>query len=91
MEQEEIWDEIALPWNHFRNIPMEEVREFLKDKKGRILDLCCGSGRHFPLIKGVVYGIDFSEKMIDYSRRRCEELGLKCVLKKSSADFSICS
>ena len=41
--QEKIWDAIAEEWNRFRQKQVAEAIEFLKDKKGKILDLGCGS------------------------------------------------
>lgn len=69
MEQEKIWDEIAEPWKKFRDTIFPEVEDFLKDKKGKILDLGCGSGRNFAAIKGEIYGVDFSQKMLDLAKR----------------------
>src|SRR3989338_1763907 len=46
MNQQQIWDNIAEEWNKFKTKPAEHVFEFLKEKKGKILDLGSGSGRH---------------------------------------------
>ena len=51
MEQQKVWEKIAKPWQKFRNKPFPIVIEFLQDKKGKILDLGCGSGRHFLKLK----------------------------------------
>jgi ubiquinone/menaquinone biosynthesis C-methylase UbiE len=72
--QEKIWDVIAFPWKSFRNNPVKEVREFLKDKKGKLIDIGCGSGRNFIKNKDIeVYAVDFSKNMIklaeEYSRK----------------------
>jgi ubiquinone/menaquinone biosynthesis C-methylase UbiE len=47
MDQENVWDGVAEEWAKFRTRPVEEVKEFLDGKKGKILDLGCGSGRNF--------------------------------------------
>ena len=39
--QQKVWDSIAEDWNRFRVKTVEEVKDFLKDKKGKILDLGC--------------------------------------------------
>jgi ubiquinone/menaquinone biosynthesis C-methylase UbiE len=69
--QEEVWDKIAKGWNKFREKPINELGEFLKDKKGKVLDLGCGSGRNFFKKKGLeFYGIDFSEQMVKLARKK---------------------
>ncbi len=86
LSQEEVWDNIANPWKEFRAKPIPEVQDFLKDKKGEILDLCCGSGRNFAKINGTIYGVDFSEKMLKYAKEFAENEKINVVLKKSRAD-----
>ena len=69
--QQDVWNSIAGEWNRLRKKPMGEVADFLKDKKGKILDLGCGSGRHVinnPDIK--FYGLDFSKEMIKFAREK---------------------
>lgn len=71
MRQEEVWDKIARPWKEFRNFKVSHITNFLKDKKGKVLDLGCGSGRNFYEIKGVdFYGVDFSARMVELSKER---------------------
>ncbi|MBT6690484.1 methyltransferase domain-containing protein [archaeon] len=71
MKQEEVWDAIARPWKEFRQYDVSDVVEFLKNKKGRVLDLGCGSGRNFYDIEGLdFYGVDFSEKMVELAGAR---------------------
>ena len=83
MEQENIWDKIANPWKVFRDEPFEGVVEFLKNKKGNILDLGCGSGRNFVKIEGKIYGVDFSKRIIEMARERAEDKGIDVELLKS--------
>ncbi len=70
MDQEKVWDAVAENWAEFRNRPVDEVVEFLKGKKGRVLDLGCGSGRNF--IGGDLewYGVDFSQKLLDIAKEK---------------------
>jgi ubiquinone/menaquinone biosynthesis C-methylase UbiE len=70
MNQEEIWDEIAPSWADEKNKTFPGLVEFLKNKKGKILDLGCGSGRNFSAIKGEIYGIDFSKKMLEFASKK---------------------
>jgi len=83
--QEQVWDSIAKPWKKLRITPIQEVVEFLKNKKGRILDLGCGNGKHFPYMKGQVYGVDFSENMLKFSRELAEKNQINANLIKSEA------
>lgn len=84
--QEEVWDNISKPWSAFRLNPIDEVVDFLKNKKGKILDLGCGNGKHFPFMKGEVYGIDFSDNMLKYSKELADKNNLKVNLTKTTAD-----
>ena len=83
--QEKIWDAIAEEWNRFRQKQVAEAIEFLKDKKGKILDLGCGSGRNLIKNKNLgFYCVDFSKKMIKFARRNSAE-------KKINAEFFVSS
>ena len=84
--QEEIWDSIAFGWETYRIKPIDEVIEFLKGKRGKILDLGCGGGKHFPYINGEIYGIDFSKEMLNYAQERADKNNLKVNLTKTTAD-----
>ena len=85
MDQEKIWNSIALPWKKFRAERIIEVSDFLKNKKGKILDLGCGSGRNFAKIDGVIYGVDFSEKMLKYAREYADKNNINVKLRKAPA------
>ena len=87
LSQEKIWDKIAGDWSRFRPNPIFEVKEFLKDKKGKLLDMGCGSGRNMIKQEGLdYYGIDFSESMIKFARDKAEKMQVKARLTKSNAD-----
>ena len=67
--QKQVWNNIASEWHKFKNRPSEKALEFLKGKKGKILDFGSGSGRH--LIKNnkiEFYLVDFSEEMIKLAK-----------------------
>ena len=65
MEQEEVWDGVAGKWAEFRRVGKSAVVNFLMRKKGKVLDIGCGSGRHFVSSDDLeFYGVDFSEKML---------------------------
>lgn len=76
IDQEDIWDEIAIPWEEYRVDPMPEAIDFLKDKQGKILDLACGSGRNFVRVNGIIYAIDFSEKMLKLAEKKANRMCL---------------
>lgn len=76
--QQQVWDKIAEKWKQYRANPINEVKEFLKNKKGKVLDLGCGSGRNFIEKKGLeFYGIDFSKNMVKIARRKAYKKVLK--------------
>ncbi len=84
--QEKVWNKIAVGWNRYRDKPLREVKDFLKNKKGKILDLGCGSGRNFVKINGIIYGIDFSEELLKYARENAKKKKIKVILKKAEAE-----
>lgn len=58
------------------------VSEIQKSENGRILDVGCGNGNLFTLLpdgKYELYGVDFSQNMIDEAKKNC----------KTSATFSL--
>jgi ubiquinone/menaquinone biosynthesis C-methylase UbiE len=84
LTQEQVWDAIAEPWSNFRKNPPVEVQGFLKNKKGKILDLGCGSGRNLERKKGVdFYGVDFSEQQLKFAEKKAEQEKIKAIFFKS--------
>ena len=86
MSQKEVWDKIAKPWKTFMINPVPEVESFLRNKKGNILDMGCGSGRNFFKAKGIIYGVDFSENMLRYAKEYADSLKLDVILKRAYLD-----
>ncbi len=83
MTQKQVWNNIAEEWYEFKINPSEKVLDFLKGKKGNILDLGCGAGRHLIKIKdGKMHLVDFSSKMIKLAKERAKE-------KEIDADFKV--
>jgi ubiquinone/menaquinone biosynthesis C-methylase UbiE len=79
--QQQIWEEISCHWKKFRRKNIPAVEEFLSDKKGKVLDLGCGSGRNLIANKNLkYYCLDFSKGMIKYAKE-------KAVLEKIKAGF----
>ncbi len=100
MTQRQVWNNIASEWYEFKINPSEKVLDFLKGKKGKILDLGCGAGRHLMKIKdGKMYLVDFSNKMIKLAKERAEQKEIqaefrvadlaKLPFKKNFFDFAI--
>jgi|TARA_Y100000031_G_scaffold146976_1_gene181463 ubiquinone/menaquinone biosynthesis C-methylase UbiE len=85
MDQKEVWNSIAQPWKTFRVKPLKEVVEFLKNKEGKILDLGCGTGRNFLKIKGIIYGVDFSEEMLEHAKKYSKKNKIKAEFVEASA------
>ncbi len=85
MNQRQVWNNIAEEWYEFKINPSEKVLDFLNKKKGKILDLGCGAGRHLKEIKdGKMYLVDFSRNMINLAKKRAEE-------KRIKAEFFVAS
>ena len=85
--QEEVWDNIAIPWEEYRSMPLPIVIEFLKNKKGKIIDLGCGTGRNMVKNDEVeFYGVDFSKEQLKQAEKYIKEEKIKAKLFKSKAD-----
>src|SRR3989344_8242753 len=83
MNQEQVWDSLAESWNNFRQKSSEEELFNLDWKKGRLLDIGCGNCRNLLYFKNLeLYGIDFSSKMIEQSKKFCNKHNLKINLIK---------
>lgn len=83
MNQKKIWNNIAEKWSNFRQKPEKKAVELSKIwKPGKILDVGCGNCRNLiPFKKFDCYGIDFSENMIDESKKYISKKNIKVNLK----------
>ncbi|MCK5449336.1 class I SAM-dependent methyltransferase [Candidatus Pacearchaeota archaeon] len=88
MKQEKVWETIAPVWNEYRNKPSPEVEDFLKGKKGKVVDWGCGSGRNFlSFPKGLkVYAVDFSKEMLKFAEEKAKSFGLEIETFHSSSN-----
>lgn len=87
MNQEQVWNKIAEPWSKYRKKAPEEVSEFLKNKKGRVLDLGCGSGRNIIPNKDIeYYGVDFSEEMLKFAEKGSKNKRVNAIFFKSTLE-----
>ena len=60
--------------------------DFSGNKKGKILDLGCGSGRNFIKIKETIYGVDFSKKMLKLAEQSAKKNKIKAKFFEAEAD-----
>ena len=84
--QEAIWNSIAKPWKTYvvKTIPI--VEEFLENKKGKIIDLGCGTGRNMiPNPNITYYGVDFSKGQLEQAEKHIKENKINAKLYKSQA------
>ena len=83
--QKQVWENIASEWYEFKINPSEKVLDFLKGKKGKILDLGSGAGRHLIKVKdGKMYLVDFSSKMIKLAKERAKERNIEAEFKTAN-------
>jgi len=84
--QEDIWDSIAGAWNVYvvKKIPI--VVDFMKGKKGKVIDLGCGDGRNMIEGNFEYWGVDFSSESLKHVEKRAKKEGLKVKVFKSEAD-----
>ena len=85
--QEQVWNKISELWSKYRKKAPAEVIEFLADKKGKILDMGCASGRNLIANKRLeYYGVDFSEEMLKFAEQKSKNEKIKAAFFKSSLD-----
>ncbi|OYT38252.1 hypothetical protein B6U82_00285 [Candidatus Pacearchaeota archaeon ex4484_31] len=93
MEQKKVWDAIAEQWYHFRQKPFRDIAKELEKlsekEKGKILEIGCGNCRNLLVFakKGFeCYGLDFSEKMLEFAKLFYEKHKIKVRLKLGVAE-----
>jgi len=87
LDQEKVWDSIAIPWGIYRVKKILIVEEFLRGKKGRVIDLGCGSGRNMIPSKDIeYYGVDFSKEQLKHARKYIKKEKVKAKLFNKKAD-----
>ena len=76
--QEEVWDNLSIPWDKYvvKTIPIVEKfllkisSEWKDSEKLKIIDLGCGSGRNMIKFNGIkYYAVDFSSKQIENAKK----------------------
>ena len=83
MNQQETWDEIAEEWHEYKQIPAQTTENFLKDARGKVLDLGSGSGRNIRKIKdGKIYLVDFSSRMLKLAEKKAKEKNIEIETKQ---------
>lgn len=76
-----VWNKIAKPWQIYRVKKIPIIEEFLKNKKGKVIDFGCGGGRNMiPNSNITYYGIDFSDDQLKNAEKFCR-------LNKNKAKF----
>ena len=86
VNQEKVWDAIARNWNEFRVRRKPAVEEFVSGRKGKVLDLGCGSGRNFMKVKGLDWtAVDFSGEMVGYAKKKAGDFGMDVDVVKADS------
>src|SRR3989338_2886247 len=85
MNQREVWDNIADDWSKKRVNPVTDTIEFLRNKKGLILDLGCGAGMNLIATEGNIIAADFSYRQISIARNKTNKEQLDIDLIVSDA------
>ncbi len=84
--QLKVWNKISKSWKKYRVAEIITVRKFLENKKGKVIDIGCGSGRNMiPNSKIEYTGIDFSKGQLIQARRHIKEKKIKAKLIKEKA------
>ncbi len=85
--QKQVWNAIANAWEENRKNKISIIEEFLKNKKGKIIDIGCGSGRNMIQNKNIeYYGIDFSSQQIAQTKEYAKKNKIKAKLFTATAD-----
>jgi len=86
VNQKKIWENISRKWNKFRVRVSPSAEKFVKEQKGEILDLGCGSGRNFVKVRGLKWAaVDFSEKMVEFAKVKAKKLKMNIEIVQSES------
>ena len=86
MDEVKAWDEIACEWNKYRVRIPPTVKKFLEGKRGKILDVGCGTGRNFMKVDGLEWtGTDISDKMLEFAGKAAKKKKVGVELIKAPA------
>ncbi len=89
MNQKQVWNSIAEQWHNFKQIKFRPVYDFIeryKPNKGKILEIGCGNSRNlipFAKLGFECHGVDFSEKMLEQSKKLAHKNNIKLYLKEA--------
>ena len=84
INQEKVWDSIANPWKIYVVKKLPIIVEFLKNKKGKVIDLGCGTGRNMINNKNIqYYGVDFSKIQLKHAKRITKNEKINAIFFKS--------
>jgi ubiquinone/menaquinone biosynthesis C-methylase UbiE len=85
--QEKVWDNIANPWKTYVVKIIPAVENFLKNKKGKIIDLGCGTGRNMIPNKDIEYtAVDFSEGQLFHLKKHIKTNKLNAKILKAEVN-----
>ena len=86
-KQETVWDSISVPWEKYTVKTLFIIEEFLKNKKGKIIDIGCGSGRNMIKNNNIeYYSVDFSSKQLENAKKYATEHKVNAKFFKSGAN-----
>lgn len=89
-----IFDELGVDWEAIVDMrDTENEADFIQDtvaKKGFVLDLCCGTGRHIVVLAGRgcnVAGMDVSKKLLAIAKLRMTQAKVRLPLVRADMRF----
>ena len=86
-DQRTIWNNIAKPWKTYVVKRIPKIEEFLENKKGKIIDLGCGTGRNLIPNKNIEYTVvDFSEDQLSQLKKYIEINNINANLLKAEVN-----
>ncbi len=84
VDQRVVWDAISKSWKKSRELPVPVVADFLKNKKGKVIDFGCGAGRNLIKNDKITYtAIDFSIGQLRYAKEKTKKEDIKANFIKS--------